>query len=36
MAAFAIAEYLTGEKPLLQYTTTTSSLRSILGVQATD
>ena len=32
MAAFAAAEYLSGEKPLLQYTTTSSGLHQILGV----
>ena len=32
MAAFAAAEYLQGEKPLLQYTTTSAKLHGILGV----
>ena len=32
MAAFAAAEYLQGEKPLLQYTTTSARLHAILGV----
>jgi thioredoxin reductase (NADPH) len=32
MAAFATAEYLRGEKPLLQYTTTSARLHGILGV----
>lgn len=32
MAAFAAAEYLQGEKPLLQYTTTSAKLHAILGV----
>jgi thioredoxin reductase (NADPH) len=32
MAAFAAAEYLLGEKPLLQYTTTSARLHAILGV----
>ena len=32
MAAFAAAEYLQGEKPLLQYTTTSPRLHAILGV----
>ena len=36
MAAFAAAEYLSGEKPLLQYTTTSSGLHKILGVAPAD
>ena len=32
MAAFAAAEYLQGHKPLLEYTTTSARLHSILGV----
>lgn len=32
MAAFAAAEYLQREKPLLQYTTTSAKLHAILGV----
>ncbi|CAB5722670.1 Ferredoxin--NADP reductase [Delftia tsuruhatensis] len=36
MAAFAAAEYLQGEKPLLQYTTTSARLHAILGVSHPD
>jgi len=36
MAAFAAAEYLQGEKPLLQYTTTSARLHAILGVSHQD
>ncbi len=33
MAAYAAAEYLQGQKPLVQYTTTSARLHAILGVQ---
>ncbi|WP_046240197.1 FAD-dependent oxidoreductase, partial [Delftia tsuruhatensis] len=36
MAAFAAAEYMQGEKPLLQYTTTSARLHAILGVSHPD
>jgi len=36
MAAFAAAEWLSGQKVLLQYTTTSARLHAILGVQHSD
>lgn len=36
MAAFAAAEWLSGQKVLLQYTTTSARLHGILGVQHSD
>ena len=36
LAAFAVAEQLSGQAPLLQYTTSSSHLQALLGVASTD